>query len=69
MKTDFRINIRAETEAHYTTFPQTEQSQKILQRNSTNLINAAKQVGNDIASRATSKVEQNGPASRVDVIV
>lgn len=68
MKIDFRIDIRAETEAHYTTFPQTEQSAKLLQRNRTNLIDGAKQQASTLSSRAVDKAVANGPGSRVDVI-
>ena len=69
MKIDFHINIRAETEAHYTTFPQTEQSARILQRNRTNLINGANQAGQQIASKARAKMEAHGPGSRIDIMV
>lgn len=69
MKIDFRVNIKAETQAHYTTFPQTEQGARLLQRNRTNLLNGADQAGKQIAASATAKVKAHGPASRVDVIM
>jgi hypothetical protein len=68
-KVNFKIDYIGPTADHYMSFPQTEQSQKIIQRNQSSLQDNATRAGNNIAAKAEAKVEENGPASRVDIIV
>jgi hypothetical protein len=69
MINNYKIDYIGQTADNYMTFPQTEQSQKILQRNLTMLADNADRLGNNIAGKAKDKVRSYGPASRVDVIV
>lgn len=69
MISNYKIDFIGPTADNYMTFPQTEQSQKILQRNKNFLADNATRVANNIAAKAAQKTESNGPGSRVDVIV
>jgi DNA topoisomerase IB len=69
MINNYRIDYIGQTADYYMSFPQTEQSQKIIQKNMTMLADNATRAGNNIAARARQKVESYGPSGRVDVIV
>lgn len=69
MINNYKIDYIGQTADNYMTFPQTEQSQKILQRNQTSLIATADNLARNIAANARAQVEKYGPSSRVDVIV
>ena len=69
MINNYKIDYIGQTADNYMTFPQTEQSQKILQRNQTSLITTANNLGRNIAEKARFQAEKNGPSGRVDVIV
>lgn len=66
---NYKIDFIGPTADNYMSFPQTEQSQKIIQRNRTLLSDNATRAGNDIAAKAQAAVERNGPGGRVDVLV
>lgn len=55
MKQDFRIDYRSLTAAHFTTFPQTAQSAKIIRQNHFDLVDRAKAIADTISSRAIEK--------------
>ncbi len=69
MINNYKIDYIGKTADNYMTFPQTEQSEKILQRNRTLLQDNANRTGNNIAAKAEQKTQENGPSGRVDVIV
>ncbi len=55
MKTDFRIDYISQTAAHYTTFPQTPQSAKVIAANVSDLSDRARSVREEIGNRALEK--------------
>ena len=59
MKTNYKIDYRQLTAAHFTTFPQTEQSAAIISRNHRSLVTAAENLGRDIARQAVAKVREH----------
>jgi hypothetical protein len=67
MKTNFKIDYRQLTAAHFTTFPQTEQSAAIISRNNRSLVTAADNLGRDIARRATDKVRQQFIGGKINL--
>ncbi|MCB2182874.1 MAG: hypothetical protein KQH63_12645 [Desulfobulbaceae bacterium] len=72
MKTDFRTNYkidyRSMTNAHFTTFSQTEQSSKIISRNMNDLADRARYVQNKIANRAIEKMRNQLKGGNVNAI-
>ncbi len=66
---NYKIDYIGPTADNYMSFPQTEQSQKIIQRNLTLLTDNATRTGNNIAAKAQANVERHGPSGRVDVLV
>lgn len=56
MKINFKIDYITLTAAHFTNFPQTEQSAKILQENSFDLVDRARFVQSTIGNRAKARV-------------
>ena len=69
MKNNYRIDFIAKTAAHLTTFPQTEQSQAILNKNRNMLADGARKAGEMISSEARSRFEQTLPANRINIYV
>lgn len=69
MINNYKIDYIGQTADNYMSFPQTEQSQKILQRNQNVLADNANRLGNNIAAKAEDNARAYGPSSRVDVIV
>ena len=59
MKVNFKNNYPAETAAHYTTFPQTERSSRILAGNRRTPSDIAAQTADTITNRATRKARNN----------
>lgn len=55
MKTDYRIDYISLTAAHFTTFPQTPQSEKILQANYSDQADRAQSVKSAIGNRSREK--------------
>ncbi len=55
MKQNFRIDYVSLTAAHFTTFPQPDQSARILQENHFDLVDRAQHVADTISSKATEK--------------
>ncbi len=58
MKTNFKIDYRALTAAHFTTFPQTAQSAAIVRRNNRSLVTTAENLGRKISEQAVAKARQ-----------
>lgn len=55
MKFDFKIDYISQTAAHYTTFPLSEQSRRILLVNQQDQADRARQVQTEIGRRALDK--------------
>jgi len=53
--TDYKIDFAAETARFYTTFPQPENSRRIIAANNRNLVAIAEHVARNIASEAREK--------------
>lgn len=69
MKYDFRIDFRSEYGAYYTTFPQTETSLRILEKNRTSQLTGANELGKTMGNRARTEAEQHFIKGRIDLTV
>ena len=68
MKTNFKIDYRQLTAAHFTTFPQTEQSAAIVSRNNRSLVTAADNLGRNIARQATNRAREQLIGGKVNLL-
>ena len=66
MKTDYRIDYKAQTAAHYTHFVPTEESERIIGRNVRQIRSIADQATSTINSRAVQKMHASLVGSRID---
>nr|MBF0222868.1 hypothetical protein [Desulfobulbaceae bacterium] len=69
MKPVYRRDYRSETASHFSSFPQTEQSQRILGRNRQTLKNIADQTTQKISSEARSKVRGMLLGGKVNIFI
>lgn len=69
MRLNLKKNYRAETAAHFSTFPQTEQSQRILNRNKQLIKDISTQTADMIANAATRKARNNFLGGKVNIFV
>ena len=69
MRPVYRRNYQAQTAAHFTSFPQTEQSQQILARNRQTLRSIADQTAQSITSEARAKARNNLLGGKVNIFV
>lgn len=69
MRLNLKNDYRAETAAHFTSFPQTEQSQGILHRNQQLLKDISAQTAEMIANAATRKARDNFLGGKVNIFV
>jgi hypothetical protein len=69
MKPVYRRDYRAETTAHFSSFPQTEQSQQILARNRQTLQNIADRTAQNISSEARAKSRNSLLGGKVNIFV
>ena len=69
MKYDFRIDFRAEYGAYYTTFPQTETSARILEKNRTSQLTAAGELGKTMGNQARARAEQHFLKGKINLTV
>jgi hypothetical protein len=56
MMQNFKIDYISQTASHFTTFPQTAQSARIVQANNRDLVDRARHIASTISSRATEEV-------------
>jgi len=69
MKYDFRIDYRTEYGAHYTTFPPTDTSLRILEKNRTSQLTGASELSKTIGNRARAEAQQHFLKGRIDLTV
>ena len=69
MKPVYRRNYQAETSAHFTSFPQTEQSQRILSGNRQTLQSIADQTSNKVSSESRNKARNNLLGGKVNIFI
>ena len=69
MRPEYRRDYRSEAAAHFTTFPQTEQSERILARNRQTLRAIADRTTEKISSEARAKSRDSLLGGRVNVFV
>ncbi len=69
MKPVYRRNYQAETSAHFSSFPQTEQSQRILSRNRQTLQSIADRTTQKISGEARAKSRNNLLGGKVNIFV
>lgn len=69
MKIDHRIDYRALTADHFTTYAQPDDIQRVVERNRTVLADIATNAGNTIASRARAESRAMLPGGGVDLVV
>ncbi|MEA3548673.1 MAG: hypothetical protein U9R66_13535 [Thermodesulfobacteriota bacterium] len=69
MKYDFRIDFRTEYGAYYTTFPPTETSLRILEKNRTSQLTGANELGKTMGNQARSEAKQHLLKGNIDLTV
>ncbi|MBI5559105.1 MAG: hypothetical protein HY885_15875 [Deltaproteobacteria bacterium] len=67
MKENFKIDYISLTAAHFTTFPQPEQSRKIARNNLHDLADRAQNVRQDIGNRAKARALEQLKGGKVNV--
>lgn|GEM_PF-5869321 len=69
MKPVYRRNYQAEAASHFTTFPQTEQSQQILNRNRQKLQSIADQTSQKISDEARAEARNSLLGGKVNIFI
>jgi hypothetical protein len=68
MKTDYRIDFKAQTAAHFTTYSLPEQSRKIVARNKGRLQSIAANAKETFSSQAIQKLRNSLIGANVNII-
>ena len=68
MKTDYKIDYRAQTAAHFTTYSMSEQSRKVLAQNNSRLLTIADNAKETFSSQAIQKMRNSFLGSNVNII-
>lgn len=69
MKTDYKVDFRGQTAAHFTTFGQTMQSQTILAKNREKLASIAQTASSTISSAAANKARSSMLGAKLSLYV
>ena len=69
MKYDFRIDFRTEYGAYYTTFPPTETSLRIQEKNRTSQLTGANELAKTMGNRARDEAKQHFLKGSIDLTV